>query len=166
MSRTNVKVFSRAACRRRLRAVLPMNKCRRRPCPLQTVAAVVASVVVPASSSASFCPQPSRLSSENASCVLMGSTTLLLICRIVAGETPRSPHRGPRAAIVSLPEHVSDFMNRYKAGFTNTRSRSGTALFPETGRDSRTAAEFDPGVPGFADGYFSHRDLPTPSGVP
>src|SRR5580704_17838100 len=47
VSRADIKVLSRAACRRQLRAVLPMNKCPRRPSPLQTVAALVASVVVP-----------------------------------------------------------------------------------------------------------------------
>jgi hypothetical protein len=39
-----------------------MNKCPHRPNPLQTVAAVVASVVVPASSLAFFYPRRSRLS--------------------------------------------------------------------------------------------------------
>jgi hypothetical protein len=42
VSRADIKVLSRAACRRQLRAVLPMNKCPRRPSPLQTVAALVA----------------------------------------------------------------------------------------------------------------------------
>ena len=66
-STADVKLFSRAACRRRLRAVLPMNKCPRRPTPLRTVVAVVASVALPASSLVFFCPWPLMLSSKQGS---------------------------------------------------------------------------------------------------
>ena len=99
----------------------------------------------------------------------------------------RSPAKPPHAENVVMETTYGDRLHKqlgpsideFYEAITETFKRGGNVIIPtfaleraqellyllEPGHRSGPAREIDASVPGFADGDFSHGDLPTPSGV-